>query len=223
MKTDNERFKVILTDAKLICLSKYNLVEAKFGADNAEVAAIKTEMDATVGHFDNPALWLSPIPFDEDAITGFVVKIDQCDPADLTTFLTDLRSFIKYLQDTVLKAPIAAMESTDITDFNLKVLDELLQAQRNIGGRKAFFKNNGTDLDAHPPFITLQDEQRPVLEEYRRVLKANEVTATESDVLIFKRIAAAIQQSTVLEKFLLVYAMLTSTMKAKIPAAPPTP
>lgn len=220
MKIDNERFKVILTDAKLICLSKYNLVEAKFGADHADVAAIKTEMDTTTGHFDNPALWLSPIPFDEDAITGFIVKIDQCDPSDLPLFLTELRGFIKYLQNTVLKAPIAAMETTDINDFNLKVLDELLQAQRNVGGRKAYFKNQGTDLDNHPPFVVLQDEQRPILEEYRRVLRTNEVQSTESDVLIFKRIAAAIHQSTILAKFLLVYAMLTSTMKAKLPAEP---
>ncbi|HFA51142.1 MAG TPA: hypothetical protein ENJ95_19195 [Bacteroidetes bacterium] len=223
MKTDNERLKVILHDAKLICFSKFHLVQAKFGETNAEVAAIKKEMDGVIGHFDNPALWLSPIPFDEDKLTDFFIKIDGDDPADLPVFLLHMRSFIGYLDEKVLKKPLAEMEATDTSHFNAKVLDALTQVQRNTGGRKVFFKNNGTDVDAHPDFIPLQEEQRPVIAEYRRVLASNEVDAVESDVLIFKRIGEAIQQAVVLAKFFALYKKFTTTMKNKLPAEPAPP
>ncbi|MBK9014714.1 MAG: hypothetical protein IPM82_11900 [Saprospiraceae bacterium] len=89
------------------------------------------------------------------------------------------------------------------SDFNLKVLDALQQAQRNIGGRKIFFKRNqGVDLDEHPTFIPMQAEQRPVYVEYRRVLINDEVQSTESDVLIFRRICDAIKAIHGAGKFL---------------------
>jgi hypothetical protein len=217
MKTDNERLKVILHDAKLICMSKLQMVQGKFGATHPHVDDINKKMNKAISVFDNPVLWMRPIPFEENDMTNFVVKIDLCDPADLTLFVTEMGNFIKYLEIKVLKDPLANMEASDISDFNLKVLDALLQNQRNIGGRKVFFKNQGIDVDNHPQFIPLRDEQEPILVEYRRVLNKNEVQSTESDVSIFKMIGNAIQQATELTKFFDIYKMFTTAMKRKLP------
>lgn len=219
MTTDNERFKVILHDARLISLSKFQMVEAKFGATNADLIALGKEIDTSVGLFNDPAVWVSPIPFEEDQITTFMIEIDQCDPNDLPNFLKLMRSFLTYLKDKVMKASREERRTNAITDFNLKVLDSLLIAQRNITGRKTFFKNQGVDLDTNSQFVPLQQAQIPVLAAYRSALNNNQVQSTESDVLIFKRIGEGIKQSTVLSKFLSFYGMLTNTMKSKLPQA----
>lgn len=218
MKTDNERLKVILHDAKLICMSKLQMVQVKFGATHPQVDDINKKMNKAIGFFDNSLLWMRPIPFEENDITEFVMKIDLCDPADLTLFVTEMVNFINYLEVKVLKGPLANMEAFDISDFNLRVLDALLQNQRNIGGRKLFFKNQGIDVDNHPQFIPLRNEQEPIITEYRRVLNENEVQSTESDVSIFKLIGNAIQQTTELTKFFDIYKMFTTAMKKKLPA-----
>lgn len=217
MTTDNERFKTILHDARLICLNKLQQVQAQFGKEHTEVAALESEMNAVIGHFDNPALWLNPIPFDEMEITTYITQVDATNPGDLPSFKENVRNFIAYLNDQVLKAPISSMESNNTSDFNLKVLDALTQCQRNIGGRKVFFKNQGTDLDNDPAFQEKQNEQRPAMDRYREALKTNEVQSVESDWIIFNRISEAIRQATVLVQFFAIYDLLTKTIKSKLP------
>ncbi len=219
MQTDNQRFKILLHDARVICLNKLQMVQAKFGASQADLTALAKEMDTTTGHFNNPVLWMNPIPFEEAEIMDYVLKIDSSDPADLPGFLGLMRQFIAYLEDKVLKAPLESALAITVSDFNLKVLDALLIAQRNIAGRKVFFRNQGTDLDTHADFIPLQQAQTSVLVSYRKALNENTVQSTESDVIIFDRIAEGIKKSDVLTKFFDFYKMLTSTMKSKLPAA----
>ncbi len=217
MPTDNERFKVILHDAKVISLNKFQMVQGRFGANNADLVALGKELDNVIALFNDPAIWVSPISFSEEDITNFMLEIDQCDPGDLPKFLKISRDFIAYLKNKVLKPSSDERRSAAITDFNLKVLDALLIAQRNITGRKAFFKNQGTDLDTNSQFIPKQQAQVPVLAAYRSALNNNQVQSTESDVIIFKRIGEGIKQATVLTKFFAFYDMLTNTMKSKLP------
>ncbi|MBL7794816.1 MAG: hypothetical protein JNK77_20940 [Saprospiraceae bacterium] len=217
MTTDNERFKVILHDARLISLSKFQMVEAKFGATNADLIALSKEIDTSVGLFNDPAVWVSPIPFEEEEITTYLVKIDASDPNDLPQYLKLMRDFLAYLKNKVLKASSDVRKSVSISDFNLKVLDALNIAQRNVVGRKQFFKNKGIDLDAKPQFITLQKAQSETLSAYRSVLNNNQVQSTELDVMLFKRIGEGIKQATQVQPFMNFYGMLTTSMKSKIP------
>ncbi|NUQ25548.1 MAG: hypothetical protein HUU34_16500 [Saprospiraceae bacterium] len=217
MTTDNERFKVILHDARLISLSKFQMVEAKFGATNADLIALGKEIDTSVGLFNDPAVWASPIPFEEDQIAAFMVEIDQCDPGDLPGYLKLMRRFLAYLKDNVLKASSEERKSVSISDFNLKVLDALLTTQRNITGRKMFFKNQGIDLDTNAQFIPMQKAQAEVLSVYRNALNNNTVQSTEMDAVLFKRIGDFIKQATLLPNFLNFYGMFTTSMKNKIP------
>jgi hypothetical protein len=220
MKTDNERLKLIIHDVRLIYLSKLQLVQSVHGISNADIVALSTEMQTAINHFDNPTLWMAPIPFDDDKITSAIVAIDTCPPTDLPKFFEAVRTSIDSLKSEVITLPVAEIVNTLTSDFNLKVLDALQQAQRNIGGRKIFFKRNqGVDLEKDPTFIPMQAEQRPVSTEYRRALTNNEVQSTESDVLIFRRIGDAIQQSTLLGKFFSAYQMLTNSMRSKLPVA----
>lgn len=217
MVTDNERFKVILHDARLISLGKLQMVRSKIGTSQPDLAAIEQDLEGTANRFNDPVLWMNPIPFEEDEITGFILRIDQCNPADLQGFIELLRGLLAYLKDNVLKNSMAVLELSPMTTFNLKVLDALLMTQRNISGRKVFFKNHGIDLDTDPQFLSMQQEQMPILAEYRKVLTQNQVQSTEMDVIVFNRIAVSIKGATVLQKFLAFYGMFTSSMKSKLP------
>lgn len=217
MTTDNERFKVILHDARLISLSKFQMVEAKFGATNADLIALGKEIDTSVGLFNDPAVWVSPIPFEEEKITQYMIEIDAADPGDLNKFLKLMRDFMAYLKDEVLKASRIERKSVSVSDFNQKVLNAIRIAHQNIDGRKAFFKNRGIDLSTNPQFITLQKDQQETWATYRNALVNNIVQSKETDVLIFKTIGGSIKQSTQVANFLNYYAKLTETMKKKIP------
>ena len=219
METNNERLKLILHDAKLICLSKFQIVQSVHGTSNSELKKLKKEMDTAIQRYDNPTLWLYPIPFDEVATTLHVVQIDSCPTNNLETYAQVVRDFIQFLIKIVADIPVAEASMSETSDFNLKVLNVLTQVQRNVGGRKVYFKNNqNVDLDKDPKFVPMQEEQRPIQTDYRKALTENAVAATESDVLIFNRISENIRQSTVLDKFFMLYQMHTDTMKAKLPA-----
>lgn len=228
MKTDNNRLKIILHDAKLICLSKFQVLKAKYGDTHPEIDAINKQMNKTISSFDNATLWAFQIPFEENDITTLIVKIDLCDTDDLSGFITSIRNLIFYLEHELLdlsqfitRSIETDTASSEISDFNLKVLDAISQNQRNIGGRKQYFKNQGIDVDNHPDFIPLSKEHEPVYTEYRKVLTANVVQSTESDVTLFKRIGDAIQQTTELTKFFDIYKLFTEVMKKKLPKDSP--
>lgn len=219
MSTTNQRLKVLLHDAKLICLSKYQVLQTNVGDSDTELVAIKKEMDSCFIRFDNPAIWAQTIVFDEQDVTGFLLDIEGLGNADVDSFSSRIRSFITFLDEDVLKTALVESQNRTPSDFNRQVLDQLLQTQRKIQGRKTFFKNQGTDVDTHPDFIPLEQEQQVAIEAYREALKQNLVASTESDVRIFKIIGESIQMATELVKFFVAYMRFTNTMERKLPAA----
>ncbi|MBL7827366.1 MAG: hypothetical protein JNJ57_12085 [Saprospiraceae bacterium] len=222
MKTDNERLKVILHNARLVCISKFQMVQSNFGAANADLIGINQKMDDIMGKFNNPSFWATPIPFEETDITQRMLMVDICPPNDLPGFKKGMNDFVDYLDKKILNGAAATGNlETLISDANLKVLNALTACQRNVAGRKIFFRNQGVDLDKTPDFLNRQQKQTPVMAEYRRVLNENEVQATDSDEIVFKAIADGIKSSTVLVQFYQFYDMLTATMKSKLPPGNP--
>lgn len=220
MKTDNKRFQEILHQARLTCLGKFQMVQAKAGVNNADLITLKKEMDETTARFDNPAIWTVQIPFDEDKILNFVLAIDSVNPADLAQFLTDMRSLMTYLNDEVVTVSTEAANRALPSGMNQQVLNSITVAQRNITGRKTFFKNRGTDLDTDATFIPLQETQRTVMASYRKALNGNTVESTERDVNIFNMIGGSIATATELTAFFNRYKALTKAMNDRLPATP---
>jgi hypothetical protein len=223
MATDNQRLKVLLQDARIICTNKFRAIQAVHGAENTELALIKQRLEAAIKRFDEPALWVRPVLYDESAISVQMIKIDICDISTLQPF-SDLTNALVTTFDgffaapTALAAPVTASE-TETNTMNLRVLNELNICQRNVGERKKYFRREqNIELDTHERFVPMQKEQRKVQTTYRQALTDNTVQSTDSDLAVFERISSAIGQSVELENFFAIYEMHTETMLSKLPA-----
>ncbi|MCB0631105.1 MAG: hypothetical protein R2824_05210 [Saprospiraceae bacterium] len=223
MAETNQRLKAILQDARVICLSKYQVLEERLGIDDPDVIKIKQDLDTGFEHFNEPSIWMRTIHFQENEVMTFFLKIDGDDGSDVQRFHDTIHEFFDYLKERTEEPQSKDLELGQTTDFNLQVLDVLRQNQHKIRGRKQFFKNQGTDLDQHANFLKLQQHQDEVQGKYRQALETNAVLSKETDKLIFRNIGEAIQQADELDPFLFIYTTFTAAMKNKlpVPADPP--
>ena len=219
METDNEKnFKDILTHARRVSFEKFKDVQKNSGASNPEVLAIKQEMDTVLARFDNPEIWAHPIEFDAAKIMGFVTEIDGDDPSDLTKFAADIRSFIAYLEENVLKNALSKVASEDNSNFNDKVLNALTLTRQSIGRKKKAFKGQGRDLDAVPKFQKMEKEQVTALAAYRIELRNNDnLKSKQTDVDTFLLTDKLIKATTNVIAFLDLFNQFTATVKSKTP------
>jgi hypothetical protein len=225
MPSDNQRLKVLLQDARIICTNKFRSIQAVHGVENTELAQLKLQLETVIQRFDDPALWANPVPFDESTISIQMLKIDICDTSHIRQFAdlasTLVSTFEAFFTPPTLLNPLAMSAPISVartSDMNIRVLNELNICQRNVGERKKFFRREqNLELDSDPRFVPKQKEQRKVQSTYRQALTDNQVLATDSDLAVFERISTTIGQSIDLENFFAIYEMHTETMRSKVP------
>ena len=218
---NNERLKVIIHDAKLICRTKFKKVEEKFGADNTDVLAIKQEIKHHFAHFDNPDFWLNDISFNEQMLWHHILKINIADPADMSNFLTVTRAFLTFLNEDVIKKPAEALTNIVTSDFNLRTINALNKSNLKINGRKTFFKNQGKDLSQNTEFVTLETKHKNCHDNYKKCLKKNTIEAKQTDIIIINRFGEAISKIVTVPIFINFYKSFYKFVDGKIPVTVP--
>lgn len=216
MKPNNDRLKAILHDVKVVYKSKFLLVHEKNSLNLPRLEATAEKLEAVFLHFENPGLWMRSIAFSEEKILDFMLRIDTCDPEHADQFLLHSDQFIDYLENEILR--FVTPPSGIIPDrFNQGVIEALRGAHQSISGRKVFFRNRNIDLDRSPEFLLLEADHLPKVTAYQQLLSQNVISATESDVMLFRRFEPAIKQAVELKVFLGIYGLLTLAIQKKLP------
>jgi hypothetical protein len=191
---NNDPFKTVLHDAKLICRSKFNDVKAKFGENNAEVVGIQNKLKAVYGQFDNPDVWSQVLAYDHSKIMSLVLKVGIADPSDLPNFIKVTTDLLTLLTEDVLKGPLEKVKKMQASDWNQKTLDALRLAHQRVAGREKYFKNrNGLGPDSG--FKKLDDSHNLEAAKYRVLLNTPPYKSTQSDNVLIKNYGEMIKKS----------------------------
>lgn len=214
---NNDQFKTVLHDAKLICRTKFEAVKAIFGADNTEVVSIQNELKSVYRQFDDPAVWSQVLAFDHTKIMNLILKVGVADPNDLPNFIKVTKELLTLLKEEVLKDPLEKIKKMQPSDWNLKTLDALRLAHQRVAGRERYFKNHGQDLSLNPEFVEIDTKHNVAAAEYRMLLNSNGVQSNQTDVVLITRFGEMIKQSTLVPVFIGLYRGLSNYVQSKIP------
>ncbi len=214
---NNDQFKTVLHDAKLICRSKFNAVKAIFGEDNTEVVTIQNELKAVYRQFDNPEVWSQSLTFDHTKIMNLILKVGVADPNDLPNFIKVTTDLLNLLKEEVLKEPLEKIEEMLPSDWNLKTLDALRLTHQRIAGRERYFNNHGQDLSQNAGFVEIDEKHDLASAEYRMLLNTNGVQSNQTDVILITRFGEMIKQTTAVPAFLGLYKGFSNYVISKIP------
>lgn len=216
---DNEQFKTVLHDAKLICRQKFEAVKENFGQDNTDVITIQDELKSVYGQFDNPAVWSQQLTYDQTEIMSLILKVGVADPSDLDNFLKVTRDLLKLLKEDILKEPLAAIAMMLPSDWNTKTLDALRLTHQRIAGRETYFKNHGQDLSQNAQFKKIDEEHDIRAAAYRLALNGNIIESSQTDVILITRYGELIKAAVAVPIFITLYKGFSDFVKNELPAA----
>jgi hypothetical protein len=215
----NERIKVLLHDVRAISQNKLRAAQEVNTDCRHIIDPLIQKMQAQITAFEQPRLWLNEIIIDEPSLWLHIIRLELTDAANLQDLQAHLEAIFMQLDQQILSKISLSDISPTHNDMNLRVVNALLQFQRNVGARKVFFRREQQiELDQHVLFVPLQQEQRRIQTTYREALNQSIVHATDSDVSVFERLATVIGQTSTLPDFFTYYQMQIDTMHAKLPA-----
>lgn len=214
---NNDQFKSVLHDAKLICRAKFNAVKAIHGENNTQVVNIQNELKSVYRQFDDPAVWSQVLAFDHTKIMNLILKVGVADPNDLPNFIKVTTDLLNLLKDEVLKAPLEKISQMAPSDWNLKTLDALRLTNQRIAGRERYFKNHGQDLSQNAEFKQIDEAYNVRVAEFRMLLNTNGIQSNQTDVILITRFGEMMKQSTAVPVFLGLYKGLSDYVNSKIP------
>ncbi len=214
---NNDQFKSVLHDAKLICRTKFNAVKVIHGENNTEVVNIQNELKSVYRQFDDPAVWSQVLAFDHTKIMNLILKVGIADPNDLPNFIKVTTDLLNLLKNEVLQGPLEKISQMAPSDWNLKTLDALRLTNQRIAGRERYFKNHGQDLSQNAEFRQIDETYDVRAAEYRMLLNSNGVQSNQTDVILITRFGEMMKQSTAVPVFLGLYKGLSDYVNSKIP------
>ncbi len=215
----NEKLKRILYHSRRVCLVKMDAVEKAQTTQRTDVQQLQADYQKLFGHFFNPKLWEQAISFDAGKIAEKVLKVDSCDPTDLTTYLQHSRQLLAFLKNDLLASALQRIATTQTSMWNTRMLNALRITLQQEDERVVFFNNQGADLDNNSSYQELSTEQQLVVAAFRELLTTNAIESSQAKVNHMKTRGDMIASSTEVSIFLRLYKKLNAFIKAQIKEA----
>lgn len=224
MPANNEKFVVLLADAKSLCQAKLNAFTLVRGEEDEPLQKLSSEAHQTYEAFSDPKFKLVTFTFDEFKIRSFLGDIDVIETDKFTDFETKLGEMLQFLKETALKEAIAAKTQLSVDVINAEILATLTQCATKITQRINKFES------AVPKVNILNDAsyQRTNARyehfrgKYRTMLKDKTIQGTESDVISINNRAESIATAPKKTDFLDQFGKLTDFIHGKVKAATQT-
>lgn len=245
MPLNNLGLKLTLHDIKLICRHKFFLAQTIHGFNHPQIESAILDVKTTFRAFDHSEIWLQPIHYDALRLMEVMIQLDRVPVFDLEAFIDAVDDLIMMLQNEILSPPEAAaaepepepeiaadrsteMEETSaesaeesaeiiISDFNLKVLNQLMLNQRNIRNKERVFKRKGEDLSQDTAYQATKKDCRAQIRVYRNCLKTNAVDSAATDIIIFEEIGRAVKNVLTVALFQQVVKKYSEVVHSKLP------
>ncbi len=185
MANVNAFLQSIVKNTQSVCLEKFNLAKTAIGPANAELNAVKPDMDRIFLALDKPDFWTRPIPIDTDGtiIVAQVIVLDKLQPAQFNMVAAKIRSILTLLDTGVLKAAAKPLVVSTVTSgMNIRILNALRITRQQINIRLQKFVDAGQDLTQDEAFKVMQIRQENLVKTYREQLTANLIDGKQGDV-----------------------------------------
>lgn len=220
MANVNAFLQSIVKSAKLVCFEKFNLAKTAFGPDNAELNAVKPDMDRIFLALDKQDFWNSTKPIDTDGtiIATQVIALDNVQPPQFNEVAAKIRSILTLLDTSVIKAAAKPLALSIVTSgMNIRILNALRITRQKINIRLQKFVDAGQDLTQDEAFKVMQIRQENLVKTYREQLTANQINGKEEDVEIIQLLGNNHAMAATSTIFKVHYNKLNNFIQAELP------
>ncbi len=218
MANSNAFLQSLVKDTQTICTEKFNLAKTALGSNNADIIALKKEMDRIFTALNKPDFWTNTVDADSEPIVEQIIELGSVDSSHLDGVVGKIQKMLRLLETNILNPGLESVDADPATSgMNLQVLDALRLTRQQIGIRLRSFAQAGLDLMQDTEFQTLQARQDPLVVTYREKLKADLIVSKQTDVIIIKRLGDLISATETTDAFKTNYSKLSDFIQTKLP------
>ncbi len=236
MPIDNSRLKVLLFDIQVLAKAKFAEFAANPRTDRGGLKFIESKLDECIADFQQAAVWTQDVSYDPNAIFSRLVAISAVSSPDLDALKTAVKGMTDLLDETRPKvapaiqtrgvgrarsapaADAAAAPAATAPDRNQEALEGLQETRRKLNGRIRFFMGKRIDLASDEKFKKLRAQHKPLDDRYAQALRDKTVKAKETDIVLLKGFANAINAAEEVKALNQSYSELVTFIKERAPA-----
>lgn len=218
MSSKNEKLIKLLRDIQLSCLSRLKIFHSNQLIGQDAAAARRQEIEDLELDLYSELILADELDYNEhQLLQGIVaVKITPTDAPD--AFLEKFNDLMKWIRTEIL-VPLQERSAQILpSQWNQKMLDELLKVRRALRATKNKLSANQQDPNSDPDFTEKETEFTGLLASYRRHLRDNTVQANESAINTIKLIIDLIKAVNDTAEFISTYQMMNDFIASQIPA-----
>lgn len=216
MPTGNEELILFLKDAHQACQAKLEALESQRDTvDQAQLKRTQSEVQALFEGFSHQGLWVHPVEYEKSKLLQSIVEIKMAPEHEPLSFLEKVAQLIDYLRDSVLPSAKAFLEQAGTSEWNLKMLDELLQIRRSLREAKHRFAEAGHNLEEDEAFLKLEEEFTALLAIYRALLRDDKLMSSEDDIRLLQLISGLLKSVGTVPDFKNAYRALNDFVAEK--------
>lgn len=219
MSKNNEKLVGLLQTAYQSCNTHFEVLRNDGNAPEEELSALEAEVKELYDQFHAPELWVTTVPYHHTKLIAAILDLKIAPPGDKDEVFKYARKLIQHLRETVLNKAQEWVDSADISDWNLKMLNWLGKLKQALFYARKRLADQGVDLNADPDFPGMQQQFEQDYALLRKQLKADEITANQNDISMIQLFVEFMQEVEDFGRFKEGYQRMNTFIASKL--APP--
>ena len=217
MPENNSRLKAIVHDAKITCRDKLKEASEQEGGDKDAIIVLIDKAKKVFRKFDDAAIWLSPLPFDESTLLEQIILLNEAPADDLSALSPAVDKFLQAFDQVTVIIITRDFTVPETSVMNTRVLNAMRKVRLSIDAKIEWLQVNGHDPHQDSRFPEMEEEQQNLVRQYRKVLIKDEVQAQETDVTTISKFAEIFSIVDELGRFMILYKAYNDAIKKRIP------
>lgn len=206
-----------LRDVQLSCLARLKTFQNNQLINDQAATDAKQQIEDLEVDLHSALLWADELAYDEHQLLQAIVALKLAPEETPDTFLDHFSNLQQLIRDMILTPLQERAAQAAPSQWNQKMLDELLKIRRALRETKNTLIAGNQDPTADPEFLELESAFTAFLAVYRKHLRENTVQADEDAIKTMELMTGLIKAATDVPKFKASYQLLNDYVESQIP------
>jgi len=195
MDQENKELIADLKEAHQSCVQRLSSLSNNGSLPSGTVQNAVGEVQRLFDDFQAKELWVHPFSYPSAELADLILDLKIAPEGDPQAYLDRTLRLVEFLREEVLSRARTWAAAANISDWNMKMLDELLRIRRYIRDCKNRLREQGFDIDQDADLISLEEQFAEKLAEYRALLRENAVQTNEFHLDLMQQIGHLIRNA----------------------------
>lgn len=195
MDQENKALIAELKEAHQSCVQRLSALSGSNGLPDGAIENALEKVQQLFDDFQHKELWVHPVNYPSARLADLILDLKIAPEGDPQAYLDRTLRLVEFLREEVLSRARTWAAAANISDWNMKMLDELLRIRRYIRDCKNRLREQGFDIDQDADLISLEEQFAEKLAEYRALLRKNAVQTDEFHLDLMQQIGNLIRNA----------------------------